>query len=112
MKKINQSNKKERPRIIKKYGSRRLYDTSQSNYINFKELGEIIANGFEIKVIDAKTKEDLTQQTIVSYCIENLNILDFCSIEILKMIIKTQSYSAEQKALVANFFEKYFKYPS
>ena len=98
-------------RVIKKYGSRRLYDTVDSVYISFSELGQIISDGYLIKVIDAKTKEDLTQQTLASYFMENTNILDFCSLDILKLIIKAQGYSAEQKAYVAKFFENHFKLP-
>jgi len=109
---MHQSGKKDKPRIIKKYGSRRLYDTARSSYINFTEFGEIIANGFEICVIDAKTKEDITQETIVKFLIENLNIFDFCSNETLKMIIKVQHYSTEQKLIVMDFFSENFKFPS
>lgn len=92
------------PRIIKKYGSRRLYDTVESAYISFAQLGKIIADGFEIQVLDAKTKVDVTQQTLTSYCIENLGVLDFCSDELLKLIIKAQGYSSEQKNLVMSLF--------
>jgi len=92
------------PRIIKKYGSRRLYDTVESVYISFAQLGKIIADGFEIQVLDAKTKEDVTQQTLTSYCIENVMVLDFCSDDLLKLIIKVQGYSSEQKNLVMSLF--------
>lgn len=97
-----------KPRIIKKYGSRRLYDTVGSAYISFAQLGKIIADGFMVQVIDAKTREDVTQQTLSSYCIENMMVLDFCSCDLLKLIIKAQSYSTEQKNLVMSIFGNAF----
>lgn len=103
-----QSNYSKPPRIIKKYGSRRLYDTVESTYISFAQLGKIIADGFEVQVFDAKTKEDVTRQTLSSYCIENMKVLDFCSCDLLKLIIKAQSYSTEQKALVMSIFGSAF----
>lgn len=96
------------PRIIKKYGSRRLYDTVESAYISFTQLGKIISDGFMVQIIDAKTREDVTRQTLSSYCIENMKVLDFCSCDLLKLIIKAQSYSAEQKNLVMSIFSSAF----
>jgi hypothetical protein len=42
-------------RVIKKHGSRRLYDTKDSCYVAFLELGIIIADGKEFRIFDAKT---------------------------------------------------------
>ncbi len=51
------------PRIVKKYGNRRLYDTRESRYINLEELLDLIG-GEEVKVLDASTGEDLTERTL------------------------------------------------
>jgi len=111
LKKMIQNSSINKVRLIKKYGNRRLYDTYQSSYISFKELGDIISNGFEICVIDSSTNEDLTRQTIANYLLDNTIILNFCSNDLLKTIIKIQGYSEQQKEFVANIFERYFKYP-
>ncbi len=95
-------------RVIKKYGSRRLYDTVESSYISFAQLGKIITDGFTIQVIDARTNQDVTRQTLSNYCIENMKVLDFCSSDLLKLIIKAQSYSTEQKNLVMSIFSNAF----
>ncbi len=48
------------PRIYKKYANRRIYDTHASGYVTLDELAEVVRQGNEVKVIDAKTKEDVT----------------------------------------------------
>lgn len=50
--------------IIKKYANRRLYDTSASSYITLEDLCNMVKNGVEFIVIDAKTEEDLTRQVL------------------------------------------------
>lgn len=56
--------------LIKKYGNRRLYDTSASRYITLEELTQTIRQGAEVRVVDAKTGEDLTQATLTQVIIE------------------------------------------
>ena len=102
---------KSSPRLIKKYGSRRLYDTVESAYISCPQLGKIITDGFEVQVVDVKSKEDVTQQTLTSYLVENMMVLDFCSDDLLKLIIKVQGYSQEQKALVMSMLGGSFSFP-
>lgn len=57
--------------VIKKYGNRRLYDTSSSRYINLEEIAERIRAGAEVQVIDAKTGEDLTRVTLTQIIVED-----------------------------------------
>ncbi len=57
--------------IIKKYGNRRLYDTSGSRYINLEEIAVLVRNGTEVQVVDAKTGEDLTRVTLTQIIVEN-----------------------------------------
>ena len=49
-----------KPKLIRKYVNRRLYDTSQSRYVNLDELRELIIAGEDIKVIEQATREDIT----------------------------------------------------
>ncbi|MCP4901693.1 MAG: hypothetical protein GY906_32415 [bacterium] len=51
-------------RLIKRYGSRKLYDTEESRYVSLDELALWIRNGQEIRVIDNKTSDDVTSQTL------------------------------------------------
>jgi polyhydroxyalkanoate synthesis repressor PhaR len=51
------------PRIVKRYGNRRLYDTRASRYINMDELLDLVAVE-EVSVLDAASGDDLTERTL------------------------------------------------
>jgi polyhydroxyalkanoate synthesis repressor PhaR len=55
---------------VKKYPNRRLYDTEGSKYITMEELAERVRAGRDVRVLDAKTDEDLTQPTLVQLLTE------------------------------------------
>jgi polyhydroxyalkanoate synthesis repressor PhaR len=48
------------PIIIKKYPNRRLYNTETSIYITLNQVADLIKSGHRVKVIDAKSEEDVT----------------------------------------------------
>ena len=56
--------------VIKKYENRRLYDTSASRYINLEDIAALVRNGTDVKVVDAKTSEDLTRVTLTQIIVE------------------------------------------
>jgi polyhydroxyalkanoate synthesis repressor PhaR len=96
----------QKERIIKKYASRRLYDTFDSEYIAFKELQNLIAKGIPLKIIDAKTKEDVTRPVIVSLVLENSDLFSQFSDEFLKQIIRLYGYSVEQREMFSDYIQK------
>lgn len=55
---------------VKKYPNRRLYDTEESRYITMEELAERVRGGRDVRVLDARTDEDLTQPTLVQLLVE------------------------------------------
>jgi polyhydroxyalkanoate synthesis repressor PhaR len=57
--------------IVKKYGNRRLYDTSASRYINLEEVAAMIRKGRDVRVLDAKTGEDLTRVVLTQIITED-----------------------------------------
>jgi polyhydroxyalkanoate synthesis repressor PhaR len=57
--------------VIKKYGNRRLYDTSASRYVNLEEIAAMVRNGKDVQVVDAKTGEDLTRTTLMQVIAED-----------------------------------------
>ena len=57
--------------VIKKYGNRRLYDTSGSRYVNLEEIAALIRKGKPVQVVDAKTGEDLTRVTLTQIITED-----------------------------------------
>jgi polyhydroxyalkanoate synthesis repressor PhaR len=56
--------------LVKKYGNRRLYDTGQSRYLTLEELAGSIRNGEDVRVVDAKSGEDLTTATLAQIIVE------------------------------------------
>ena len=55
---------------VKKYPNRRLYDTEASRYITVDELADRVRAGRDVRVLDARTDEDLTQPTLVQLLVE------------------------------------------
>lgn len=65
--------KKDMPRrvvIIKRYQNRKLYDTQNSTYVTLEDIGTIIRRGDDVKVVDNKTKDDLTSVTLTQIIFE------------------------------------------
>lgn len=58
------------PRMVKRYANRKLYDTSRSCYITLEEIAELLRTGEEIRIIDNKSKEDLTSVTLAQILVE------------------------------------------
>lgn len=56
--------------VIKKYENRRLYDTSSSRYVNLDEVAQLVRDGEEVQVIDAKSNEDLTRVVLTQIIVE------------------------------------------
>jgi len=59
------------PRVIRKYGNRRLYDTTAKRYVNLEEIAQIIREGDEVQVRDAKSGEDLTRDIFTQIIMED-----------------------------------------
>lgn len=49
---------------IKKYANRRLYDTQRSCYITLDDLGAMVRDGREFRVVDAKSGDDITHNVL------------------------------------------------
>jgi polyhydroxyalkanoate synthesis repressor PhaR len=56
--------------IIKKYANRRLYHTAISQYITLEDVAEMVRKGEELKVVDARTNEDLTRSILTQIIVE------------------------------------------
>lgn len=52
-------------RIIKKYPNRRLYDTEISSYITIEDVRQLILDGEDFEVRDAKSGDDLTRSVLL-----------------------------------------------
>lgn len=59
-------NTPKQPRIIKRYGNRKLYDCTDSCYVTLQELSQLVEKNEQIQVIDNSSKNDITKKTIVT----------------------------------------------
>jgi polyhydroxyalkanoate synthesis repressor PhaR len=58
------------PVIIKKYANRRLYNTRTSTYVTLDHLCEMVKEGTEFEVHDARTGEDITRSVLTQIIFE------------------------------------------
>lgn len=78
------------PRIIKRYANRKLYDTQHSRYVTLDQIAEMIRNGDDVKIIDNKSKEDLTSVTLAQIIFEEeKKQKSFLPLQAMRNIIQT-----------------------
>lgn len=78
-------------RIIKRYQNRKLYDTFQSCYVTLEEIAQIVREGNEIKVIDNKSKNDITYMTQIQLLFDQeRKSLKPGDTELLKRVIRAE----------------------
>ncbi|MBV8799203.1 MAG: polyhydroxyalkanoate synthesis repressor PhaR [Alphaproteobacteria bacterium] len=65
--------KKSEPVVIKKYANRRLYNTQTSSYVTLDHLCEMVKEGVEFEVRDARTGEDITRSVLTQIIFEEEN---------------------------------------
>jgi polyhydroxyalkanoate synthesis repressor PhaR len=61
---------KSAPITIKKYANRRLYNTATSSYVTLENLAQMVKDGVEFVVYDAKTSEDITRSVLTQIIVE------------------------------------------
>ncbi|WP_170475847.1 polyhydroxyalkanoate synthesis repressor PhaR [Ruegeria arenilitoris] len=61
----------ENPLLIKRYASRRLYNTETSDYVTLEDIAGFIRDGREVQIIDLKTGDDLTRQYLLQIIAEH-----------------------------------------
>lgn len=76
-------------KIIKRYQNRKLYDTHESSYVTLDEIAKMIKNGEDLRVIDNKTKNDITASTLTQLLYESeKKAKTQPSVDLLKEIIR------------------------
>ena len=77
-------------KVIKRYQNRKLYDTHESSYVTLDEIAKMIRAGEEIRVIDNKTKNDITAATLTQLLYESeRKAKTKPSVNLLKTIIRS-----------------------
>ena len=86
--------------VIKKYGNRRLYDTTNSQYINLDEVARMVRDGRDIQVVDAVTGEDLTRTVLTQIVVEQSKGEDSAfPLDVLRQMIAASGKATKDAAL-------------
>jgi polyhydroxyalkanoate synthesis repressor PhaR len=67
---VSEKNQNDSPVVIKKYANRRLYNTQTSSYVTLDHLAQMVKEGTEFEVHDARTGEDITRSVLTQIIFE------------------------------------------
>lgn len=88
--------------LIKRYASRRLYNTETSDYVTLEDIARFIREGREVKIVDLKSGDDLTRQYLLQIIAEHEskgeNVLP---LEVLTDLVR--SYATQAQSVVPDF---------
>lgn len=92
-------------RIIKKYPNRRLYDTEISSYITIEDVRQLIIDGEEFEVRDAKSGEDLTRAVLLQIIADQERAGEpMLSTQMLSQLIRF--YGDSLQGFMGNYLER------
>jgi len=92
--------------VIKKYANRRLYNTASSSYVTLEHLSDMVKEGVDFVVYDAKTGEDITRPVLTQIIFEEENRgggQNLLPIQFLRQLIGF--YGNQMQAFVPSFLE-------
>lgn len=61
----------DKPLLIKRYASRRLYNTETSDYVTLEDIAGFVRAGREVQIVDLKSGDDLTRQYLLQIVAEH-----------------------------------------
>ena len=100
--------KKTKPLLIKRYASRRLYNTESSDYVTLYDIAGFIRGGREVQIIDLKSGDDLTRQYLLQIIAEHEsrgeNVLP---VDVLTDLVR--SYASQATSVVPQFLAASFE---
>lgn len=96
------------PLLIKRYASRRLYNTETSDYVTLDDIAGFIRDGRDVQIVDLKTGDDLTRQYLLQIIAEHEsrgeNVLP---LEVLTDLVR--SYTSQAQSVVPQFLAMSFE---
>ena len=98
---------KSEPLLIKRYASRRLYNTETSDYVTLEDIAAFIRAGREVQIVDLKSGDDLTRQYLLQIIAEHESrgesVLPVTVLNDLVRSYTTQAQSVVPQFLAASF---------
>ena len=96
------------PLLIKRYASRRLYNTETSDYVTLEDIAGFIRDGREVKIIDLKSGDDLTRQYLLQIIAEHESRGEsVLPIAVLTDLVR--SYTTQAQSVVPDFLAMSFE---
>ena len=94
--------------MIKRYASRRLYNTETSDYVTLEDIARFIHNGRDVQILDLKSGDDLTRQYLLQIIAEHESRGEsVLPIDILTDLVR--SYTTQATSIVPQFLEMSFQ---
>lgn len=97
-----------KPLLIKRYASRRLYNTETSDYVTLEDIALFIREGREVQIVDLKSGDDLTRQFLLQIIAEHEsrgeNVLP---VDVLTDLVR--SYTTQAASVVPQFLQASFE---
>lgn len=98
----------QKPLLIKRYASRRLYNTETSDYVTLEDIAGVIREGREVKIVDLKSGDDLTRQYLLQIVAEHESRGEsVLPIAVLTDLVR--SYTSQAQSIVPQFLAMSFE---
>ena len=95
------------PLLIKRYASRRLYNTETSDYVTLEDIATFIRDGREVQIVDLKSGDDLTRQYLLQIIAEHESRGEsVLPVDVLTDLVR--SYTSQSMSVVPQFLSQSF----
>ena len=97
-----------KPLLIKRYASRRLYNTETSDYVTLEDIAAFIRDGREVTIVDLKSGDDLTRQYLLQIIAEHESRGEsVLPVDVLTDLVR--SYTTQAQSVVPQFLAASFE---
>lgn len=97
-----------KPLLIKRYASRRLYNTETSDYVTLEDIAGFIRAGREVQIVDLKSGDDLTRQYLLQIVAEHESKGEsVLPVDVLTDLVR--SYTSGVQSIVPQFLASSFE---
>lgn len=97
-----------KPLLIKRYASRRLYNTETSDYVTLEDIASFIREGREVQIVDLKSGDDLTRQYLLQIIAEHESRGEsVLPVDVLTDLVR--SYTSQAASVVPQFLAASFE---
>ena len=98
----------DKPLLIKRYASRRLYNTETSDYVTLEDIALFIREGREVQIVDLKSGDDLTRQYLLQIIAEHESRGEsVLPVDVLTDLVR--SYTTQASSVVPQFLAASFE---